>query len=31
MKNEPKARPHARIEEDALGNVEVADERLWGA
>ena len=31
MKNEPKARPHARIEEDALGNVEVPAERLWGA
>jgi fumarate hydratase, class II len=31
MKNEPKARPHARIEEDALGDVEVPAERLWGA
>src|SRR6266508_2615607 len=31
MKNEPKACPHWRIEEDALGNVEVPAERLWGA
>ena len=31
MRNEPQARPHARIEEDALGNVEVPADRLWGA
>ena len=31
MKNEPKAHPHMRIEEDALGNVEVPAEHLWGA
>jgi fumarate hydratase class II len=31
LKNEPKAHPHMRIEEDALGNVEVPAERLWGA
>jgi len=31
MLNEPKARPGFRIEEDALGNVEVPAEHLWGA
>ena len=31
MRNEPQARPHARIEEDALGNVEVPADHLWGA
>ena len=31
MKNEPKAHPHMRIEEDALGNVEVPMEHMWGA
>ncbi len=31
MKNEPKAHASMRIEEDALGNVEVPAEHLWGA
>src|SRR5262245_52700088 len=31
MKNEPSAQAHFRIEEDALGNVEVPADRLWGA
>jgi fumarate hydratase class II len=31
MTNEPKPRPQMRIEEDALGNVEVPVEHLWGA
>jgi fumarate hydratase, class II len=31
MKNEPKARPGTRIEEDALGNVEVPASHMWGA
>src|SRR5690349_6928527 len=31
MSNEPKARPGFRIEEDALGNVEVPADHLWGA
>src|SRR5258708_2135541 len=31
MKNEPKPRPQMRIEEDALGNVQVPAEQLWGA
>jgi fumarate hydratase, class II len=31
MTNEPKARPGMRIEEDALGNVEVPADHLWGA
>jgi fumarate hydratase class II len=31
MVNEPKARPGFRIEEDALGDVEVPADRLWGA
>jgi fumarate hydratase, class II len=31
MKNEPKAQARFRIEEDALGDVEVPAEHLWGA
>ncbi len=31
MKNEPAAHPHTRIEEDALGHVEVPAENMWGA
>ena len=31
MKNEPKPRADTRIEEDALGNVEVPTEHMWGA
>ena len=31
MTNEPAPRPHIRIEEDALGHVEVPAEHLWGA
>jgi fumarate hydratase, class II len=31
MKNEPKAQARFRVEEDALGNVEVPVEHLWGA
>jgi fumarate hydratase, class II len=31
MMQEPKSRPGMRIEEDALGNVEVPGDHLWGA
>ena len=31
MKNESKARAGTRIEEDALGNVEVPGDHMWGA
>jgi fumarate hydratase class II len=31
MKNEPKAPARFRVEEDALGNVDVPVEHLWGA
>src|SRR5262245_27618401 len=31
MMEEPKSRPGMRVEEDALGNVEVPADHLWGA